>query len=269
MSEATVMRPFDADCGRCANVAADKLPDDDPHKHARRMYLCPECGNKRCRKAADHEISCDKGEHAEAARLRQDALSAGMRVGAAQRALREFVMRADASPVDTWGGPGGIRELATATLEHFSCDPDAVPQAAVDNLAPLDIDRLRRFVHGYGREMHEAECVLAEALGLPVYPPGSPGYSPDMVNYVTGDHTIVTLADAVARALRESQGSASTQCSAAEVDQAVPTLDAEAKLRRVRQEIEEYLGSLDDHITMDDFAEALRSLRSILDGGEP
>lgn len=69
-----VSDPFWADCWRCANLAADKLPaDDNAGRLARRMYLCPECGDKRCQKAADHELSCDRGErergHMEVQRL--------------------------------------------------------------------------------------------------------------------------------------------------------------------------------------------------------
>lgn len=60
--EYTPTKPFDADCWRCANLAADRLPETDiADRMARRMYLCPECGNKRCRKAADHEFRCDQG----------------------------------------------------------------------------------------------------------------------------------------------------------------------------------------------------------------
>lgn len=55
-------RPFDADCWRCANLAADGMAESDPERSVRRMYLCPGCGNKRCAKARDHEFRCDKGE---------------------------------------------------------------------------------------------------------------------------------------------------------------------------------------------------------------
>lgn len=47
----------------------------------------------------------------------------------------------------------------------------------------------------------EIEDTLAPALGFEPYPPGSPGYSPDRVNYVTGDHVAESLALTAARQL--------------------------------------------------------------------
>ena len=44
----------------------------------------------------------------------------------------------------------------------------------------------------------EVHDILAPALGFPEYEPGSPGYSPDRVNYVTGDHVAQSLADMAA-----------------------------------------------------------------------
>lgn len=44
----------------------------------------------------------------------------------------------------------------------------------------------------------DVENILAPALGFPAYEPGSPGYCPDRVNYVTGDHVAQSLADMAA-----------------------------------------------------------------------
>lgn len=44
------------------------------------------------------------------------------------------------------------------------------------------------------KEIYECESILARALGFPEYQPGEPGYSPNQTNYLTGDHTAVTLA---------------------------------------------------------------------------
>lgn len=52
-------------------------------------------------------------------------------------------------------------------------------------------------------EAHRVEAILAEALGFTVYPPGSPGYSPEEVTYATGDHTTVSLALTAQRRIAE------------------------------------------------------------------
>lgn len=41
-------------CIRCFEASADNWQI----VFARRMILCPECGNKRCPKATDHKLEC-------------------------------------------------------------------------------------------------------------------------------------------------------------------------------------------------------------------
>lgn len=41
---------FSVDCRRCFEEAGGKINV--------RMFLCPECGNKRCPKATDHRLEC-------------------------------------------------------------------------------------------------------------------------------------------------------------------------------------------------------------------
>ncbi len=43
------------DCHKCY---LQKLADNPSLVLERRMILCPECGNKRCPKASDHELKC-------------------------------------------------------------------------------------------------------------------------------------------------------------------------------------------------------------------
>ncbi len=50
---------------------------------------------------------------------------------------------------------------------------------------------------------HEIHDILAKALGYPVYEPGEPGYRPDQVNFVTGDHVAASLAIEAARRIAE------------------------------------------------------------------
>lgn len=46
-----------ADCRKCARARVEA--GADPLALAvHRMFLCPECGNKRCPKATDHELAC-------------------------------------------------------------------------------------------------------------------------------------------------------------------------------------------------------------------
>ena len=56
-----------------------------------------------------------------------------------------------------------------------------------------------RELQQFENELHD---LMAEALGYPVYAPGEPGYSPDRPEYVTGDHTGMTLAMEAATKLR-------------------------------------------------------------------
>jgi len=106
--------PFDADCGRCASLAASRLPDGDVRRFAFRMYLCPECGNKRCRKAGDHEFACDKGASTEALDRVQRTFREAMDRRAATKALTDLIAAADKSPAVTWTGRGGVKEIALA-----------------------------------------------------------------------------------------------------------------------------------------------------------
>lgn len=47
-------------CAGCHSDVIDKIPDGQwmnsfTHSH---MYLCPDCGNKRCPKGTNHELAC-------------------------------------------------------------------------------------------------------------------------------------------------------------------------------------------------------------------
>lgn len=47
------------DCIRCVNEKAKDLPATQQLQMvAGRMFVCPECGNKRCPKATDHRNHC-------------------------------------------------------------------------------------------------------------------------------------------------------------------------------------------------------------------
>lgn len=49
------------DCYRCWQKAVAKEPRDNPIAVLMirpRMFLCMECGNKRCPKATDHRLDC-------------------------------------------------------------------------------------------------------------------------------------------------------------------------------------------------------------------
>lgn len=50
----TRRKVWDADCHRCAKEAMKEATGFT----ATRMILCPECGNKRCPKASDHDLKC-------------------------------------------------------------------------------------------------------------------------------------------------------------------------------------------------------------------
>lgn len=55
--------PFDADCGMCAMEVSHRLRSAGHFAESLsfRMYICDECGNKRCAKAQDHTEACDEG----------------------------------------------------------------------------------------------------------------------------------------------------------------------------------------------------------------
>ena len=44
------IKPADFDCHRCFKAAGGQYLD--------RMIVCPECGNKRCPQASNHELAC-------------------------------------------------------------------------------------------------------------------------------------------------------------------------------------------------------------------
>lgn len=58
--------PFLADCWTCAQASADRLKarGDFAASVSFRMYVCPECGDKRCAKATDHHNGCDAVDRA-------------------------------------------------------------------------------------------------------------------------------------------------------------------------------------------------------------
>lgn len=99
-----------------------------------------------------------------------------------------------------------------AVLEHRRANPPVrmgrhVPPwypAALQRGAPVAgvRDTAVRYYEATLKMSAEIEDTLAPALGFEPYPPGSPGYSPDQVNYVTGDHTAESLALLAARRLR-------------------------------------------------------------------
>lgn len=49
-------------CYDCANVAADEMIENGDSlgglMEVQRMFLCPDCGNKRCPKATNHRFDC-------------------------------------------------------------------------------------------------------------------------------------------------------------------------------------------------------------------
>jgi hypothetical protein len=51
--------PVREDCGNCHMCLVGKFdPGSDIPIRFTRMILCPTCGNKRCPKATDHEMTC-------------------------------------------------------------------------------------------------------------------------------------------------------------------------------------------------------------------
>lgn len=49
-----------SNCGNCHKCIKEELTISDNVFIPLRMILCPECGNKRCPKASDHQLSCTK-----------------------------------------------------------------------------------------------------------------------------------------------------------------------------------------------------------------
>lgn len=80
--------------------------------------------------------------------------------------------------------------------------PTVLPHALREDAHPAEVRAAA--VHYYRAAIAtaaEVEDTLAPALGFEPYPPGSPGYSPDRVNYATGDHVAESLALMAARQL--------------------------------------------------------------------
>lgn len=86
-------------------------------------------------------------------------------------------------------------------------------------------------------EHYEIECLLAEALGYEPYPPGSPGYSPDQVNYVTGDHTAVTLAMEAARIIKDLRDGAPQEVPDTGISEWPGSTVGDGQERRIRDRI--------------------------------
>src|SRR5690606_24310278 len=72
------------------------------------------------------------------------------------------------------------------------------------------------------REVHD---LLAEGLGYPEYPPGSPGYSAGRTNYITGDHVSQSLAAEAARTIKELRTALEAHRVAVEAVRAQHTID--------------------------------------------
>lgn len=126
-----------------------------------------------------------------------------------------MVVRGNHIPVDMETTRADLRASVLArlaVLEHRRANPPVIVgrpvppwyPAALQRGAPVaDVqDTAVRYYEATLKMSAEIEDTLAPALGFEPYPPGSPGYSPDQVNYVTGDHTAESLALLAARRLR-------------------------------------------------------------------
>jgi hypothetical protein len=47
-------------CHNCHKCMEEVYKTSPEARMFRRMILCPDCGNKRCPKASDHELACTK-----------------------------------------------------------------------------------------------------------------------------------------------------------------------------------------------------------------
>ena len=56
--EAEVIKKNADDCNNCYECLKDKTTERGIPIPFRRMIVCPECGNKRCPKATDHNLEC-------------------------------------------------------------------------------------------------------------------------------------------------------------------------------------------------------------------
>lgn len=80
------------DCWACANEnARQEFRETGKKRMSFFMYLCPECGNKRCAKANDHLFDCDKGAVEAAVREMQDRIRELHDAEVAAQALRDAV----------------------------------------------------------------------------------------------------------------------------------------------------------------------------------
>lgn len=80
--------------------------------------------------------------------------------------------------------------------------PTVLPRALREDASPAEVRAAA--AHYYGAAVAtsaDVEDALAPALGFEPYPPGSPGFSPDRVNYAVGDHVAESLALLAARRL--------------------------------------------------------------------
>lgn len=105
---------------------------------------------------------------------------------------------------------GGIAEFVVAAyndLPGLLDELDNLRATVAEQQQALDAAHLRidHIVHNVTADEAALEDAFAPLLGYPPYPPGSPGYSPDRVSYVTGEHTGVTLAMEGAKALATAQ----------------------------------------------------------------
>lgn len=46
-------------CHECEDARLDKLPRIEQFR-SRRFIVCPDCGNKRCPKATQHDLACTR-----------------------------------------------------------------------------------------------------------------------------------------------------------------------------------------------------------------
>ena len=78
---------------------------------------------------------------------------------------------------------------------------DRAPSGEVIAALEAEVHRLRS---GWIAEECELHDMMAKALGYSEYAPGEPGYSADRPQYITGDHTGMTLAAEAAKVLYEA-----------------------------------------------------------------
>lgn len=128
-----------------------------------------------------------RAKHVRAIKLVEYALHLrmyGERAPGGEETWREFDQQAELFLRQLPNTIEGVREHQVQTLVELQERAEFYKRAAVKLNA-------------------EIEDTLAPALGFEPYPPGSPGYSEDQVNYITGDHTAESLAFHAAHHLLE------------------------------------------------------------------